>query len=37
VAPPDTIQGKIFSRLQKINARRLLKNANCPACGYHKH
>lgn len=37
VAPPNTLQGKIFSKLQHLNARRMMKNASCPACGFHKH
>lgn len=37
VAPPNTLQGKIFSKLQHFNARRLREKAACPACGYAKH
>jgi steroid delta-isomerase-like uncharacterized protein len=37
VAPPNTLQGKIFSKLQHFNAKRLKEKASCPACGFHKH
>jgi steroid delta-isomerase-like uncharacterized protein len=37
VAPPNTLQGKIFSKLQHFNAKRLREKASCPACGFHKH
>jgi steroid delta-isomerase-like uncharacterized protein len=37
VAPPTSLQGKIFSKLQHFNAKRLREKASCPACGFHKH
>ena len=37
VAPPTSLQGRIFSKLQHFNAKRLREKAACPACGFHKH
>ena len=36
VAPPNTLQGKIFSKVQHFNARKLRQKAACPACGFTK-